>query len=74
MNLDHRGRPVLRVLWGQSGAWEVREVGFELPLSYFYSAQEAKAYAEGIAGTSPGLIVEVYNEDGRLQSTVCAAG
>ena len=74
MNLDHRGKPVLRVVWGQSGAWEVREVGFESLLFYFYSAQEAKAYAENIAGTSPGLIVEVYNEDGRLQSTVCAAG
>jgi len=74
MNLDPRGKSVLRVLCGQSGAWEVREVGFDLPLSYFYSAEEAKAYAEGIAGTSPGLIVEVYNEDGRLQSTVCAAG
>jgi hypothetical protein len=59
---------------GKAGVWEVQEVGFETPLSYFRSAQDAKDYAENIAGTRPGIIVEVYSEDGRLQSTVCASG
>jgi hypothetical protein len=74
MNLDQRGKPILRVVRGEAGAWEVQEAGFEIPLSYFDSAQAAKDYAENIAGAKPGIIVEVYNEDGRLQSTVCAAG
>ena len=74
MNTDHRGKPVLRVLRGKAGVWEVQEAGFEAPLSYFDCAQDAKDYAEGIAGRKPGIIVEVYSEDGRLQSTVCAAG
>ena len=74
MNMDQRGKPILRVVRGKAGIWEVHEAGFETPLSYFDSAQDAKDYAEGIAGIKPGIIVEVYNEDGRLQSTVCAAG
>ena len=74
MSLDQRGGPVLRVVRGEAGVWEVQEAGFETPLSYFESAQDANDYAEGIAGAKPGVIVEVYNEDGRLQSTVCATG
>jgi len=74
MSLDRRGKPVLRVVRGWMGIWEVQEAGFEKPLSYFRSAQDAKEYAEDIAGSKPGIIVEVYNEAGRLQSTVCAAG
>ena len=74
MNMDQRGRPILRVMRGKTGIWEVQEAGFERPLSYFRTAQDAKDYAEDIAGNKPGIIVEVYNEDGRLQSTVCAAG
>ena len=74
MSLDQRGKPILRVLRGKAGVWEVQEAGFETPLSYFDSAQDAKDYAEDIAGSKPGIIVEVYSEDGRLQSTVCAAG
>jgi len=74
MNMDQRGKPILRVLVGKAGVWEVKEAGFETPLSYFDSAQDAKDYAEGIAGRKPGIIVEVYSADGRLQSTVCAAG
>ena len=74
MSLDHRGGPVIRVVRGEAGVWEVQEAGFETPLSYFESAQDAKDYAEGIAGAKPGIIVEVYSEDGRLQSTVCATG
>jgi hypothetical protein len=72
MRFDQRGGPVLRVVHGKSGVWEVQEAGFETPLSYFESAQDAKDYAESIAGAKPGIIVEVYSEDGRLQSTVCA--
>ena len=74
MSTDQRGKPLLRVLRGKAGVWEVQEAGFETPLSYFNSAQEAKDYAEDIAESKPGIIVEVYNEYGRLQSTVCAAG
>lgn len=74
MSLDQRGGPVIRVVRGEAGVWEVQEAGFETPLSYFESAQDAKDYAEDIAGAKPGIIVEVYNEDGRLQSTVCATG
>lgn len=74
MNIDQRGRPILRVVKGKAGVWEVQEAGFETPLSYFHSAQEAKDYAEGIAIIKPDIIVEVYSEEGRLQSTVCAAG
>jgi hypothetical protein len=74
MSTDQRGKPLLRVLRGKAGVWEVQEAGFETPLSYFNSAQDAKDYAEDIARNKPGVIVEVYSEDGRLQSTVCAAG
>jgi hypothetical protein len=74
MSWDQRGKPILRVVIGKTGVWEVQEAGFEIPLSYFDSAQDAKDYAEGIAGIKPGIIVEVYSEDGRLQSTVSAAG
>jgi len=74
MNMDQRGGPILRVLRGKAGVWEVQEAGFEMPLSYFDSAQDAKDYAERIADTKPEVIVEVYSEDGRLQSTVCAVG
>jgi hypothetical protein len=74
MNMEQRGGPILRVLRGKAGVWEVQEAGFETPLSYFDSAQDAKDYAERIADTKPEITVEVYSEDGRLQSTVCAVG
>lgn len=74
MNTEHGSKPILRVVRGEAGVWEVREAGFAMPLSYFDSAQDAKDYAESIAGVTPGLVVEVYSEDGRLQSTVCAVG
>jgi uncharacterized protein DUF2188 len=74
MNLGQSDVPVLRVVHKTGGVWEVQEAGFETPLSYFRSRQDAKDYAEDIAEAKPGIVVEVYGEDGRLQSTVCAPG
>jgi hypothetical protein len=45
MKSERQGRPILRVMRGETGAWEVQEAGFETPLSYFRSAQDAKDYA-----------------------------
>lgn len=74
MGMDQSGTPVLRVVHGKKGGWEVREVGFEKPLASFDSMDDAKDYAEGIARTKAGIVVEVYSEDGRLQSRVSAMG
>ena len=74
MGMDQRGMPVLRVVRGEQGVWEVQEAGFEQALSFFASMQDAKDYAEGIACTKPGIVVEVYSADGRLQSRVSATG
>jgi hypothetical protein len=74
MSIGQHDTPVLRVVRGNAGIWEVREAGFETPLSYFRSRQDAKDYAEDIAEAKPGIVVEVYGEDGRLQSTVCGLG
>jgi hypothetical protein len=72
--MDQRGTPVLRVVHGEQGMWEVQEAGFEEALSFFASMDDAKDYAEQIACTKPGIVVEVYSEDGRLQSRVSATG
>jgi Uncharacterized protein conserved in bacteria (DUF2188) len=74
MGMDQSGTPVLRVVRGEQGGWEVREQGFDKPLSQFDSIDDAKDYAEGIARTKAGIVVEVYSEDGRLQSRVSAPG
>ena len=49
----------------------MQEVGFEIPLST-ESAQDAKDYAEDIAGAKAWHHREVYSEDGRRRD-VCAA-
>jgi hypothetical protein len=72
--MDQSGTPVLRVVRGKQGGWEVREQGFAKPLSSFESMQDAKDYAENLARTKAGIVVEVYSEDGRLQSRVSAPG
>jgi hypothetical protein len=72
--MDQRGTPVLRVVRGEQGVWEVQEAGFEQALSFFASMQDAKDYAEGIAHTKPGIVVEVYSADGRSVHTVIADG
>ncbi len=74
MGMDQSGTPVVRVVRGRAGVWEVQEAGFETPLSYFRSMQDARDYAEDIALAKPEIVVEVYNEDGRLQSKVCVLG
>lgn len=74
MSTDESGTTVLRVVRGKAGVWEVQEAGFETPLSYFESMQAAKDYAEDIAVVKPEIVVEVYSEDGRLQSKVSALG
>jgi hypothetical protein len=72
--MDQSGMPVLRVTRGKLGLWDVHEVGFEQALSSFESMQDAKDYADGIARTKPGLVVEIYSEDGRLQSKLSSVG
>jgi len=72
--LDQRGTSVLRVVRGTQGLWEVQKAGFATPLSFFESRQDAKDYAEDLADSKPGIVVEVYGEDGRLQSTVWSSG
>lgn len=74
VNMDQRDASVLRVVRGKSGVWEVQAAGFDAPLFCFRSRQKAKDYAEDIALAKPGIVVEVYGEDGRLQSAVCAPG
>jgi len=71
--MDQRSASTLRVVWTQ-GFWEVQKAGFATPLSYFESRQDAKDYAEDLADSKPGLVIEVYGEDGRLQSTVWSLG
>ncbi len=71
--MDQRAS-VLRVVCGTQGLWEVKRVGFATPLSYFQSRQDAKDYAEDLADSRLGVVVEVYGEDGRLQSTVWSPG
>ena len=73
MDMGQSSTTVVRVVRGRKGSWEVREKGLEKPLSSFASLEEAKDYAEGIA-CGPGMVVEVYSEDGRLQSRVSAPG
>ena len=73
MGMDQAGTPVLSVIRNEDGGWEVRELGFEEALSAFDSMTEAKAYADGIARTKPGILVEVYGENGELQSRASPA-
>ena len=72
--MDQRSESVLRVICGTQGLWEVKKAGFATPLSSFESRQDARDYAEDLADSRPGLVVEVYGEDGRLQSTVWSPG
>lgn len=73
MDMGRSSTTVVRVVRGRQGSWEVREEGLQKPLSSFASLEEAKDYAEGIACRA-GTVVEVYSEDGRLQSRVSAPG
>ena len=68
--MDQRSASVFRVICGAQGLWEVKRAGFATPLSSFESRQDARDYAEDLADSKPGVVVEVYGEDGRLQSTV----
>jgi len=68
--MDQRSAPVVRVVCGAEGLWEVKKAGFATPLSSFESREDARDYAEDLADSKPGVVVEVYGEDGRLQSTV----
>jgi hypothetical protein len=68
--MDQRSAPVVRVICGAEGLWEVKKAGFATPLSSFESREDARDYAEDLADSKPGVVVEVYGEDGRLQSTV----
>jgi hypothetical protein len=72
--MDLGSAPVLRVIRGTEGLWEVQKAGFATPLSCFESRQDAKDYAEDLADSKPGFVVEVYGEDGRLQSTMWSLG
>ena len=74
MRIDQHRERVLRVTRDSLGLWEVREGGFERPLSSFESMQDARDYADGIARAEPETVVEVYSEDGRLQSRLSAYG
>lgn len=73
MGMDQKGTPVLCIAPNKEGGWDVREQGFEKALSSFQSMHDAKEYADGIARTKAGMVVELYGADGRLQSRVSAS-
>jgi len=72
--MDQRSASVLRVICSTQGLWEVKKAGFATPLSSFESREDARDYAEDLADSKPGVVVELYGEDGRLQSTVWSLG
>jgi hypothetical protein len=62
MGFDQKGSLVFRVKQGNTGKWNVMEVGVEKPLASFDTQNDASEYAFDLASTKDGSKVEIFNE------------
>ena len=51
----------------ETGKWDVKEDGFEKPISYFEKKMDAIEYATGLAKTKSSSQVKINNERGALE-------
>lgn len=51
----------------EAGKWDVKEDGFEKPISYFEKKTDAVEYATALAKTKPNAQVKINNESGSLE-------
>jgi hypothetical protein len=58
MGFDQKGQVVIRVQRNADGQWDVNEVGFEKALATFDNQQDALEYAQDIAKTKGGTVVQ----------------
>jgi hypothetical protein len=59
MGFDQKGQVVIRVQRNADGQWDVNEIGFEKPLATFENEPEALEYAQDLAKTKGGTVVQV---------------
>ncbi len=64
MGFDQRGALVFHVVRDKTGAWDVKEEGFDQPLASFDTSDEAREYALDIAKSKEGSTVKIYDEKG----------
>lgn len=51
----------------ETGKWDVKEDGFEKPISYFEKKTDAIEYATALAKTKSNAQVKINNESGSLE-------
>ncbi|MHB8535564.1 MAG: DUF2188 domain-containing protein [Sulfuricaulis sp.] len=64
MGFDQKDALVFRVKQGDSGVWNVMEVGVEKPLASFDTQKDAAEYAHDLASTKDGSKLEIFSERG----------
>jgi hypothetical protein len=64
MGFDQKGSLVFRVKQGNTGKWNVMEVGVEKPLASFDTQKDATEYAHDLSSTKNGSKLEIFSERG----------
>jgi len=58
---------IFTVTPSEAGKWDVKEDGFEKPISYFEDKTDAIEYATALAKTKANAQVKINNESGSLE-------
>ncbi|MCR4346434.1 MAG: DUF2188 domain-containing protein [Sulfuricaulis sp.] len=64
MGFDQKGFLVFRVQQGNTGKWNVMEVGIMKPLASFDTQKQATEYVHDLASAKDGSKVEILSELG----------